>query len=823
MAKILIVDDNPSNRSLLVEILSSSGHTIREASDGGEALVLVSAERPDLVITDILMPTMDGYEFVRRLRSASEIAHTPVIFCTAVFRERDAQDLARECGVEYTITKPCSDQTILQAVEACLHKTSPSAPVAENFDRDHLRLVMDKLSKQAVEMAALNARLDALLEAGLGLASESEPSRMLEEFCKSARNLISAKFALVGITRDNGDEIYVAGLSPEAYPGLKDATRIHAVMAGFVSGDQPVRARNTSADPAKFGMPPGFPSFSSLLAVPIASPSRRYGWLCLFHRIGSVEFTEEDARLSSILGGLAGRVYENRRLYAIAQAQKTEALTQLAGGMAHDFNNMLNVILGYSQLLLAKTNPSDPVYHRVEEIHKAGGRAAALTKHLLAFSGKQMLQPRVVNLSDLIRDMEPALRNAAGDGIEFVTRVDRESDPVRVDAAQLQEAILALVANAREAMPDGGKLTIDLANKELGESSARVHNLTAGSYVVFAVTDTGRGMTPEVKQRAFEPFFTTKPPGQGVGLGLSSAYGIVKQSGGCIVFESEPGRGTTCRIFLPRGGDRVESAPADLEGRASGQRQRILVVEDDPAIRLLIEEVLSDAGYDVMIAGSGSKAVQLANEYEGIIHLLLTDVLLPNMGGNEIAARITADRPETKVLFMSGFTGNVVGDRKNLAPGAEFLQKPFSPDALCEKIGSMLSTTSFPSSSPSSSIRRVLVVDDDPSLRNLLAQTLEGAGFQTFVAEDGRDARMQVEERSIDLVITDLAMPGEEGMELIRTLKKKQPNIKIVAMSGAFGTDVLKVAGALGANFSLVKPLSKETILSCIDELSKTR
>ena len=215
-------------------------------------------------------------------------------------------------------------------------------------------------------------------------------------------------------------------------------------MAGLVSGDQPVRARNTSADPANFGLPPGFPSFSSLLAVPIASPSRRYGWLCLFHRLGSVEFTEEDARLSGILGSLAGRTYENRRLYAIAQTQKTEALAQLAGGMAHDFNNMLNVILGYSQLLLAKTNQTDPVYHRMEEIHKAGERAAALTKHLLAFSGRQMLQPRIVNLGDVFREMEPALLNAAGTGIELVTRIDLDVDPVRVDTAQLQDVILAL-------------------------------------------------------------------------------------------------------------------------------------------------------------------------------------------------------------------------------------------------------------------------------------------------------------------------------------------------------------------------------------------
>ena len=458
VAKILIVDDNPGNRSLLVEILGSCGHTIREASDGGEALALVSAERPDLVITDILMPTMDGYEFVRRLRSAAEIAHTPVIFWTAVFRERDARDLARECGVEYTLFKPCTDETVRQTVEACLHKTVLPVPVTENFDRDHLRLVMDKLTKQAIEMAAVNSQLDALLEASLRLSSETEPSRLLDEFCKSARHLIAAKFGMVGIVGENGDQAYIAGLSPEAYPGLKDITRVHAVMAGLLSGQQPVRARNTSADPGKFGFPADFPTFGSLLAAPIASPNQRYGWLCLFHRLGAVEFTEEDARLTGILGGLAGRIYENRKLYEAAESQKMEALRQLAGGMAHDFNNALNVIIGYSKMLMAKSNQNDAAYHRIEEIHKAGERAAALTKQLLAFSGKQMLQPRVVNLADLLRDLEPALSGSIGEGVKIVTRIDQELDPVRIDpdsgpASRLEPCRQCAGSNARRRDP----------------------------------------------------------------------------------------------------------------------------------------------------------------------------------------------------------------------------------------------------------------------------------------------------------------------------------------------------------------------------------
>lgn len=812
MAKILIVDDNPGNRSLLLEILGSCGHTIREASDGGEALALVSAERPDLVITDILMPTMDGYEFVRRLRSTTEIAHTPVIFWTAVFRETDAKNLARECGVEYTLFKPCTDETVRQTVEACLHQTVLPVPVAENFDRDHLRLVMDKLTKQAIEMAAVNSQLDALLAAGLRLASETEPSRLLDEFCKSARQLVAAKFGMVGIFGEDGDQAYIAGSSPETYPGLKDIARVREVMAGLLSARQPVRACNTSADPGTFGLPADFPNFGSLLAAPIASPNQCYGWLCLFHRLGAVEFTEEDARLTGILGGLAGRIYENRKLYKTAQSQKMEALGQLAGGMAHDFNNALNVIIGYSNMLLANSNPNEAAYRRIEEIHKAGERAAALTNRLLAFSRKQMLQPQVINLANLLRDLEPVFNGNAGESVEIITRIEGDLDPVRIDPAQLRQVISILVANAREAVLVGGTIAIHLASTELDESSARAYDIRAGRYAMLTVTDNGCGIPSRIKQRVFEPFFTTKPHGQGAGLGLATAYGIIKQSGGHILLESQPGIGTTCKVFLPQVYDGSESAPAKPAKGTTRRNETILVVEDDPAIRLLVEEILAGAGYQVLMAGSGPRAIEIADEYEGVIHLLLTDVVLPNMGGKQISDRVALVRPEMKVLFMSGYTGHATDERENLEPGVEFLQKPFTPDALCERIGALLSTPS--------AIRRILVVDDDASLRNLLAQTLEGAGFQAFTAEDGREARLQIEAHRIDLVITDLAMPGEEGMELIRALRREQPDVKIVAMSGAFGTDVLRAAQALGADLSLVKPLSKEILLQSIEQLS---
>ena len=424
-----------------------------------------------------------------------------------------------------------------------------------------------------------------------------------------------------------------------------------------------------------------------------------------------------------------------------------------------------------------------------------------------------MLQPRTVSPADLIRDLEPVLSGTLRDGVEIIARIGKDLDPVRIDSAQVQQAVLNIIANAREAMPGGGTLTIDLANTELDELSARVYDIPAGRYAMLTVKDEGRGIPPRIQRRVFEPFFTTKPPGQGLGLGLATAYGIIKQSGGHILLESEPGIGTTCKVFLPQACDGSESAPAKPELGAARRNETILVVEDDPAIRMLVEEILTGTGYNVLVAGTGDRAIQLADEHEGVIHLLLTDVVLPSMGGKEIAGRIALVRPETKVLFMSGYTGNVADERENLEPGVEFLQKPFTPEALCEKIGGLLST--------SWAIHRILVVDDDPSLRNLLAQTLEGAGFQAFTAEDGREARLQIEEHRIDLVITDLAMPGEEGMELIRALRREQPSVRSLPCLELLEQMFCERPGLLGAHMSLIKPLSRETILQSIDQLSR--
>ena len=497
------------------------------------------------------------------------------------------------------------------------------------------------------------------------------------------------------------------------------------------------------------------------------------------------------------------------------QAQKMDAVGQLAGGIAHDFNNMLNVIIGYSRLLLLSLKPQDPAYRQADEIRRAGEGAAALTQQLLAFSRKQVLQPQVLNLAEILIGMDQMVRRTIGEHIEIVTRADENLAQVRIDPSQMQQVLLNLVVNARDAMPQGGKLALELENMEVNASSGRVHGIPAGQYVMLSVSDTGSGMTPEVQRRVFEPFFTTKEVGRGTGLGLATVYGIVKQSGGHIWLYSEPEIGTTFKIFFPRVDELGESMLSESLQNLAGGEETILVVEDDPGLRALAREVLSSVGYNVLVAGNGEEAFHVSEQYAGQIHMLLTDFVMPKMSGKEVASRLVVSRPEMKVLFMSGYTGNALSQHGTLDPVVDFIQKPWTPEGLCEKIRIVLTTRS--------SIQRILVVDDEPGIRNWFAEILQGAGYCVFLAQHGREARAKAKEHPVDLVITDLAMPEEEGLEMIQAIRKEHPQLKIIVMSGAFGRNMLKMAELFGARAALTKPLTSEKVLQCVHNLLQAR
>jgi len=376
----------------------------------------------------------------------------------------------------------------------------------------------------------------------------------------------------------------------------------------------------------------------------------------------------------------------------LRQSQKMEAIGRLAGGIAHDFNNLLTVIRGYSQLASMELKESDPLKENIEEIQKATERASALVHHLLAFSRRQLMEMKVIDLNSLLTDLDKMLRRIIGEDIELVTYLAEDLGRVKVDPGQMEQVIMNLAVNARDAMPSGGKLTLETANVGLDEAYARNHiAVKTGRYVMLSISDAGVGMTPEVKERVFEPFFTTKEKGKGTGLGLSVVYGIVKQSGGNIWVYSEAGKGTAFKIYLPRVDEPLEEVRRRVEIQEIPRGSEIvLVVEDEEEVRKLAVRVLQRQGYKTLEASAGGEALLICEEQKGTIHLMLTDVVMPKMSGRELADRLLTLHPEMKVLYMSGYTDNAIFHHGVLEKGLHFIQKPFTPAALARKIREVL-------------------------------------------------------------------------------------------------------------------------------------
>ncbi|HEV8431294.1 MAG TPA: PAS domain S-box protein [Pyrinomonadaceae bacterium] len=376
----------------------------------------------------------------------------------------------------------------------------------------------------------------------------------------------------------------------------------------------------------------------------------------------------------------------------LQQSQKLEAIGQLAGGVAHDFNNLLTAILGYTDLSLRRIGLESPIRRNLEETKKAAERAASLVRQLLAFSRKQILEPKVLDLNHVVEDMHKMLTRLIGENIRLATRLETELGSVKADPCQVEQIILNLVVNARDAMPRGGKVTIETANVSIDKQTALKHvSVKPGDYVMLTVSDTGSGMDQETQARIFEPFFTTKEVGKGTGLGLSTVYGIVKQSGGNIWVYSEAGMGTVFKVYLPRidavSGTIEKLAPETTTLRGSGT---VLLVEDEDIVRGLTRKILMQAGYNVLDAKGGEEAIRLCRTHVGPIDLLLTDVVMPEISGKEVADRLKELRPQIRVLFMSGYTDEAIVEHGVLDANVEFIQKPFTWVRLTKKVRDVL-------------------------------------------------------------------------------------------------------------------------------------
>lgn len=509
-------------------------------------------------------------------------------------------------------------------------------------------------------------------------------------------------------------------------------------------------------------------------------------------------------------------ITERKRLEEqFIQSQKMESIGRLAGGLAHDFNNLLSVILTNCGLVQREETLSTRNRTDLEGIRSAAERAASLTNQLLAISRRQVFKPKIIDLTEVVNEVDEMLRRLIGEDIEMVIACDPGAGNVKADPSQLVQVIVNLIVNARDAMPRGGRLTIETGNIDLDAEYCRLHaGVQPGPYVQLTVSDSGIGMDEETRLRIFEPFFTTKEHGKGTGLGLPTALGIVRQSGGHMWVYSEVNRGSTFKIYLPRVFEEAEptTVTPKLPERVLGTAT-ILVVEDAEMVRDAVRKILETSGYKVLIAANGAEAIELSAGFEKQIHLLLTDIVMPQMSGRQLAEILTSQRTDMRVLFMSGYTDSAVVYQEMLSPGTAFIQKPFTVDSLTQKVAEVLSQPD-PSSTRTSG---VLVVEDEEDLRRGICFFLEDAGYQPIEAANAEEARARLAEDGIRLILTDLHLPGRGGVELYKELMADHGNLPLIVMSGSAPvlTELADETGRCPSG-CLRKPFDRSDLVACL-------
>jgi two-component system cell cycle sensor histidine kinase/response regulator CckA len=484
---------------------------------------------------------------------------------------------------------------------------------------------------------------------------------------------------------------------------------------------------------------------------------------------------------------------------------RIESASLLSAGFAHDFNNLLTVINGYGDLLLKSHDLPEKARRCVAAMRSAGERASALAQAMMALSRRPALETRRVDLVESVHEAISLARQLVPSNIELSADLPADLPMVRADHGGILQVLLNLIVNARDAMPEGGKV-------EIRTSLAKPNSAMAGEFIELAVSDNGEGMDEETRRRVFEPFFTTKAPGAGTGLGLPMVQHIVKQSGGFLSIESDKGKGTTVRIFLQAAeGENLAESPG--EGNAgqgpSGGHETILVVEDSGALRHLIRDLLESLGYSVLDAASAAEAVELASGVRDRLDLLIVDVVLPDSSGLELAECLRESRPRLPVLYISGYLEEQAIGEGSQAEG-EFLSKPFTMEEFAHRVRRILDRQHR---------KRILLVDDDEQVLMFAREVLIDAGFEVLVGNDGNEALSIVEKEPLDLVITDLVMREREGLETMMRLRKSNPNLPVIAISGAFGGHFLRSAAMLGARATLPKPFSGEDLVAAVKKV----
>ena len=661
-SRILIVDDEQHNRNLLEVMLRPEGFLLTSAASGEEAIALVAQQPPDLILLDIMMPGMDGYEVASRIKGALATKNIPIIMVTAL-DDRAARMLGLSAGAEDFLSKPVDRAELCVRVRNLLRLKAYG-----DYHDQYSQMLEDEVGSRTADLVV---RTNTLEEHATALRRSEERTN----YALGAAGMGVWELD-VATRRLTWSETMAPlfGLTPEQAPTTAEAflALIHPDDRRLVEDSLATTMRDGTDYEVEFRA---------------LWPDGSARW-----NAGQARMVRDSDGTPMRLLGIGTDISERKSLEAqFRQAQKMEAVGLLAGGVAHDFNNLLTAILGYSTFVIDTFGPQDRRRADMEEVLKAGQRAAVLTRQLLAFSRKQVLQPTSVDLNALVMGIRQMLARLIGETVDLVPILAPDLGTVRADAGQLEQVLMNLVLNARDAMPSGGRLAVETANVELDASFMQDVTIHPGSYVLLAVSDDGIGMNEATKQRLFEPFFTTKEHGKGTGLGLATVYGIVKQTGGYIWVYSEPGKGATFKIYLPRvsGDGKVPDAVVVEEEMPAGT-ETVLLVEDEQAVRLLTRRILERAGYRVFDAANAEQAEALFERHGSVFNLLVTDVIMPGASGPRLFERLARQRPDLKVLYVSGYTGDTIVHQGELAPGVEFLRKPFTADALNRRVREVL-------------------------------------------------------------------------------------------------------------------------------------
>ncbi|MBI5068057.1 MAG: response regulator [Deltaproteobacteria bacterium] len=676
-ARLLVVDDNSANLQLLTGILREHGHLAYPASDGELALEFARSSPPDLVLLDIKMPGLDGQEVCRRLKADERTRSIPVIFISALESEGDRVGCFRAGGVDY-VQKPFRPEEVLARVDT--HLALRRAQL--DLERRNAELAAaqreleDRVRARTAELADTNANLEAeVAERRRAEVALSAARLFLDEVIGAVADPVFVKDRARRLVLVNHAFCKLAGRPRASLLGQGEEGAFPAAEAeGIRSRDEAVLASGRQATDEE-------------LLTCAGGEVRLFLTLRTLYR---------DERGEPFLVGVMRDITDYKRMQEqLLQSQKIETVGLLAGGVAHDFNNLLTPILSYTDLLIGELPGAHPWGEMLACIREAARSGQGLTQRLLAFSRKQRFELKPLDLGDLVRRFEGVLRRTLREDVVIAVEIAPGLGRVSADAVQLQQVLANLSVNAQDAMPAGGRLTIGVEEVMVDEElAARQDGLAPGPHVVLSVRDTGKGMDGHTMAHMFEPFFTTKELGKGTGLGLPSVLGIVKQHGGSISVASEPGRGSTFRVFLPRlaPAEAETAAPpaADPSEQVARGAETIVVAEDDSGVRTVTCRMLAGIGYRVLEASSPAACIELVRAHEGPLPLLISDVVMPGMNGRELYEALRRIRPDLKVLFMSGYPSHVVGNHQILEDGVSFIQKPFALRELAAHVRGVL-------------------------------------------------------------------------------------------------------------------------------------